>query len=564
MQTWYNIRFKELKEDTAEALDLDPITFKNIKTSTEWLADDLEAAGKNPAYAAQQAVLRAESVASSKAPSRIQSPNIPTKIPSSILPHMSSPKARSRSADTVMRMAHQLDSDKDQSRTPTPKQSKESSDITSLEYIDEPFIKQESLSPQEEEFSTVIVNTAPIRHRPDMVIDDAAKPSIYKGKFAEPINMDTTEDFISNKTDLVAEPTVSNSKDIEMDTSDLKYHTTPNTLSPVIQKFTKGVTPISDKEDKLKCKHTPIRVLSNGQLLLDFMDITKKNLSREDRYQFHKELERKGYNAQSAYLEVMLNGLFKEAIDEELHQGHYHPIKDVYDNFNNPLEQFEDQVESVKKDRTLFAILPYELYSDLLLHWLVTRKYIKQAINVLSDGSMEKITWSYLNALFDHRFKDTLSEKDFLHCVKGLHSILETDAQGKYDIDNFGKEGIAASIHAPTTVEKIVEKIVYVEKSADNQTLANEPSLLQQRRLKNRATTKSSSYEKSEVKNILTMASQLSDKLDIPITEAFDKAEECLSHNQQVDRLRDQDQDLGEDNNNHLNNLGILQTILKK
>ncbi|KAF8624095.1 hypothetical protein AX15_006046 [Amanita polypyramis BW_CC] len=51
-QTWYNIRFKELKEDTAEALDLDPINFRNIKTSTEWLADELEAAGKNPVFAA--------------------------------------------------------------------------------------------------------------------------------------------------------------------------------------------------------------------------------------------------------------------------------------------------------------------------------------------------------------------------------------------------------------------------------------------------------------------------------------------------------------------------------
>ncbi|KAF8621863.1 hypothetical protein AX15_007450, partial [Amanita polypyramis BW_CC] len=34
-QMWYNIRFKELKEATALALDLDPITFKAIRTSTE-------------------------------------------------------------------------------------------------------------------------------------------------------------------------------------------------------------------------------------------------------------------------------------------------------------------------------------------------------------------------------------------------------------------------------------------------------------------------------------------------------------------------------------------------
>ncbi|KAF8623737.1 hypothetical protein AX15_006224 [Amanita polypyramis BW_CC] len=154
---------------------------------------------------------------------------------------------------------------------------------------------------------------------------------------------------------------------------------------------------------------------------------------------------------------------------------------------------------------------------------------------------MEKITWSYLNALFDHRFNDTLSERDFLHCIRGLHGILEKDAQGKYDIENFRREGIATSMHAPTIVEKVVEKIVYVEKTAEGQTVhtptpSNEPSLLQQRRLKNRAASKSSSYEKAEVKNILTMASQLSDKLDIPITEAFDKAEEILSITQSTGR----------------------------
>ncbi|KAF8624919.1 hypothetical protein AX15_005643 [Amanita polypyramis BW_CC] len=69
-QTWYNIRFKELKEDTAKALGLDPISFKKITTSTEWLADEFEKAGTNPAYAAQQATARAESVLSSKQVSR--------------------------------------------------------------------------------------------------------------------------------------------------------------------------------------------------------------------------------------------------------------------------------------------------------------------------------------------------------------------------------------------------------------------------------------------------------------------------------------------------------------
>ncbi|KAF8621495.1 hypothetical protein AX15_007752 [Amanita polypyramis BW_CC] len=190
----------------------------------------------------------------------------------------------------------------------------------------------------------------------------------------------------------------------------------------------------------------------------------------------------------------------------------------------------------------LFAILPYELYGNLLVHWLVMRKYIKQAIKVPSNGSMEKITWSYINALFDHCFNDTLSEKDFLHCVRGLHGILEKDVQGKYDIDNFGKEGVSTSIHAPKTIKKIVEKIVYVEKSTDNNSekttsaATSELSLLQQRKLKNRSATKSSSYDKNEVKNILAMASQLSDKLDIPITEAFDKAEDILSITQSTGR----------------------------
>ncbi|KAF8624083.1 hypothetical protein AX15_006055 [Amanita polypyramis BW_CC] len=529
-QTWYNIRFKELKEDTAEALDLDPINFRNIKMSTEWLADELEAAGKNPAYAAQQAVLRAESVASSKTPSRIQSPVIEMKTPA-IIKEMTTPKARSKSADAVIR-SHSSTPNKGIT-TPTQRYS---SDITSLEYIDEPVIKQEVMSPEPEEISMVIVNPVPIRHRDDMIIEENTKLSIYKGKFKEAIDMDTSDDFSQEnlKTELVAEKKTSKEKlPTNMDTtedfskkesSEVSYYTAPSTLSAEIR------------------NHTPLQTLSNGKPLWDFMDIATQNLTSEDMIKFHKELDRKGYSARSAYLEVMLNGLFKEAIDEELHQGHYNAIKDVYDNFNNPLEMFEDQVESVEKDKTLFAILPYELYGDLLVHWLVTRKYIKQAIDVPSDGSMEKITWSYLNALFDHRFNDTLSEKDFLHCIKGLHRILEKDIQKKYDISNFGKEGINASIHAPATekiVEKIVKKIVYVEKDSNQPSSSGTtPSLLQQRKMKNKNSTKSPSYEKEEVKNILTMALQLSNKLDIPIMEAFDKAEDILSLTQSTGRSK--------------------------
>ncbi|KAF8627908.1 hypothetical protein AX15_004185 [Amanita polypyramis BW_CC] len=520
-QTWYNIRFKELKEDSAKALNIDPVTFQKIKTSMEWLADEFEKAGTNPAYAAQQAMDRAESVLSSNQGSRAN-----TLVPVQL------PKQRAKSADAVLRSHPSTPENKDSIaiRTPMPKNIKERlesipSDITSLDYIDEPAIdiptiKQEPQSPKDIEMSTVIVNPAPIRHKPqtELVVEPVVLDSKGKGKEKDTMLMDTSEDFGSKNS------------------SDIKYHTAPSTLSPALQKFTRGVTPLNAREDKLSRSHMPLRVLSNGEELLNFMEIAEKNLTRADQVEFHKELDKKGYHARSAYLEVMLNGLFGEAIDPELHQGHYHPIKDVYDNFNDPLEKFEDQVESMEKDKTLFAILPYKLYSDLLVHWLVTHKYIKQAINVPSDGSMEKITWSYLNALFDHRFNDMLSEVDFLHCVKGLHGILDKEVQGKYDLTNFGKdkEGIAASIHAPKTVYVEKEKIVYVEKNMENQgNMANpesqQPSLLQQRQMKNRSVTKSSSYDKNEVKNILTMASQLSDKLDIPITDAFDKAEEILS-----------------------------------
>ncbi|KAF8623894.1 hypothetical protein AX15_006143 [Amanita polypyramis BW_CC] len=305
------------------------------------------------------------------------------------------------------------------------------------------------MSPESEDINMVIVNPAPIRHRDDMIIEENTKPSIYKGKFKEAMNMDTSDDFSQNdlKTELVAETKVLKEKlptNMDMtedfpnkESSEVSYYTALSTLSAEIRKYAKDITPLTKKEDKFRRSHMPLQTLS------------------------------------------------------------------------------------------------YELYGDLLVQWLVTRKYIKQAINIPSDGSMEKITWSYLNALFDHRFNDTLSEKDFLHCIKGLHGILEKDVQKKYDIANFGKEGISVSVHAPAKeriVEKIVEKIVYVEKESKQANSSTPtPSLLQQRKMKNKATSKSSSYEKDEVKNILTMASQLSDKLDIPITDAFNKAEEILS-----------------------------------
>ncbi|KAF8623059.1 hypothetical protein AX15_006529 [Amanita polypyramis BW_CC] len=450
-QTWYNIRFKELKEDSAKALGLDPTTFKKITTSTEWLADEFEKAGTDPTYAAQQATARAESVLSLKQPSRV---NTPVPIPS--------PKPRSRSADAVMRSHPSTPENKESIdiRTPMPRKIKEKlesipSDITSLEYIDELAVKEEPTSPTDVEMSTVIVNPAPIRHRiqTELVVEMKKSDTVdtSKGKQKESVTMDTMEDFAPEKEhkDTTASSSTNN---------DIKYHSAPSTLTPKIQEFTKDVECGTGKS-RITWSHTLLRVMSNGKELLDFMDIAKKNLTRADQVEFHKELDKKGYAPHSTYLEVLLNSLFNQAVDMELHQGHYHPIKEVYNNFNDPLEKFEDQIESVEKDGILFAILPYELYGDLLVHWLVTRKYIRKAIDHPGDRSMEKITWSYLNTLFDHRFKDTLSEADFLQAVKGLHYILDESVQGKYDMESFGKSGIDASMHTPKTVYVEKEKI---------------------------------------------------------------------------------------------------------
>ncbi|KAF8623178.1 hypothetical protein AX15_006474 [Amanita polypyramis BW_CC] len=172
-------------------------------------------------------------------------------------------------------------------------------------------------------------------------------------------------------------------------------------------------------------------------------------------------------------------------------------------------------------DLSLFAILPYKLYGDLMVQWLVTRKYIQNAMNILTEGSMEKVTWSYINSLFDHHFKDMLAEKDFLHIVSGLHRILDKTVKDKYNIGNSGKQ-------IPQ------EKVVVVQNILDTDASNEGPSLLQQRHNKNRVSekSKSASYDKEKVKDILSMASQLSGKLDISIVDAFDKAEDILNLSQ--------------------------------
>ncbi|KAF8622492.1 hypothetical protein AX15_006972, partial [Amanita polypyramis BW_CC] len=117
--------------------------------STEWLADEFEKVGTDPAYAAQQAAARAESVMSSKQPSRV---NTLAPIPSL--------KHRLRSADAVMRSHPITPENKDSIdiRMPTPRKIKERlesipSDITSLEYIDEPTVKEEPISPKDVDMS---------------------------------------------------------------------------------------------------------------------------------------------------------------------------------------------------------------------------------------------------------------------------------------------------------------------------------------------------------------------------------------------------------------------------
>ncbi|KAF8624585.1 hypothetical protein AX15_005800 [Amanita polypyramis BW_CC] len=503
---WYNIRFKQLKEDMAEALDLDPITLKNIKTTMEWLADEFEKAGTDPKFAAQQATARVESVAASKTPSRI---NTPAPIPS--------PKARSRSADAILRSYPTTPENKESIdiRTPTPKKIQDRlqsvvSDLTSLEYIDEPAIKIEDTESKDIIMESVLVNPVPIKHR--FHTDLVAEPT-KSDKTTD--KMDTSADFNNNKS----------SK--QMADKSSSYHTCPLTISDNLSNL---ATDKDKGKEKNKRLNTLVHYLTEEQTLLDFMSLVKKHMGPSERAQFHKELDKKGYTARSAYLEVMLDTLFKEVIDTELHQGHYQHICSVYDNFNDPLEKFEDQIESIEKDSILFTILPYESYGDLLVQWLVTRKHIYNAIKTPSDGSMEKVTWAYLNTLFDHRFNDTLSEHDFLHAIKGLHGIQDISVQKKYDLESFGKPGIVASVHAvPTTMENVEQKQEEIPQK-------EEPSLLQQCHIKNRMANKPTSYNKVEVKDILVMASQLSDKLDIPIVEAFDKAEDILSITQSSKR----------------------------
>ncbi|KAF8623990.1 hypothetical protein AX15_006094 [Amanita polypyramis BW_CC] len=314
-QTWYNIHFKELKDDIVQSLEIDPVMLRNIKMTTQWLADELEQVGKDPKFAAQQAVARVESITNSRQASRVPTP--------AILP---SPKTHARSADTRLRSNLTTPENKGEIdiRTPTPRKIKERlesviSDITSLEYIDEPEGKKEQHSPMDVEMkdsSRVIVNPALIKHKvyTELVVDT---------------KMDTREDF--------------NMETSTSNNNSSSYHTVPSTLSKSLQSHSERIRHNKESnKGKEKAssprRETPMHILSSKKELLDFMDIATKNLMREDQIQFRKELHEKGYSMRSAYLEVMLDGLFRDAIDKEIHQGHYQSIDMVYDNFNDPLE----------------------------------------------------------------------------------------------------------------------------------------------------------------------------------------------------------------------------------
>ncbi|KAF8625642.1 hypothetical protein AX15_005274 [Amanita polypyramis BW_CC] len=405
---------------------------------------------------------RAESVASSKQISRNPTP---TPVIESF-----SPKMRSKSADAVLHSNPTTPDNKTavDIKTPTLQRIQEwlqsvVLDITSLEYIDEKPDREEAKSPKDVTMdnSTVIVNPAPIRHKTKIQTDLVAEPcTSSENMVTAPVKMDTSEDFV---------PESSTTQKMIPSSS---YTTAPSTAPKAIAGYTEKVSEEARRRNykgKTRAQSDPLKTLSNPESILNFMDLVEETLSREDQIKFRKELAEKGYSARSAYLEVMLDGLLGEVLDKELHQGHYLPIQDVYNNFNDPIVKFEDQIESVEKDGSLFAILPYELYGDLMLQWLVARKYIQQAISVPSDGSMEKITWAYLNSLFDHRFNDTLSERDFLHAVKGLHGILEKSAQSKYDLTSFGKPIVPSEANQTTTLPE----------PQQSDTLEEGPSLLQ-------------------------------------------------------------------------------------
>ncbi|KAF8623744.1 hypothetical protein AX15_006220, partial [Amanita polypyramis BW_CC] len=262
-------------------------------------------------------------------------------------------------------------------KMPTPQRIQErlqlmASDITSLEYIDKTLVKIELLSPkdivmEQSQEDMVIVNPAPITK-------GKGKEKVYMDLVAEGTSrkMDTSEDF-TNKS--------SSTMQTALLTSSLKS----KDLGEKVNK------PFSEWKGYNRGQSTPMHTLLDPKSLAYLMTLIDETLPCKDQIKFREELQAKNYSVRSTYLEVMLDGLLGDVLNNNLHQGHYEYIGKVYDNFNDPIVKFEDQIESVEKNGSLFAILPYELYGDFLVHWLTMRKYIQQAINIPSDGSMEKI-----------------------------------------------------------------------------------------------------------------------------------------------------------------------------
>ncbi|KAF8622597.1 hypothetical protein AX15_006889 [Amanita polypyramis BW_CC] len=107
--------------------------------------------------------------------------------------------------------------------------------------------------------SNIIVNPAPICHKiPTDLVAEPEKSdnkvaelekSDNKGKGKDTTQMDTSEDFIGEK---------------DMSSSNITYHTAPLTLSPKIEKFTKGIEcgtikgGLSTSEARLSHSHTPL------------------------------------------------------------------------------------------------------------------------------------------------------------------------------------------------------------------------------------------------------------------------------------------------------------------
>ncbi|KAF8622840.1 hypothetical protein AX15_006709 [Amanita polypyramis BW_CC] len=260
-QTWYNICFKELKEMMAEALNIDPVTLHELKTSTTWLVDEFERVGSDPKYMAHQATAHTESVALSKQVSRTPTPAVPQ-----------SPKPRLKSADPVLRSHPTTPENKAQIdiKTPTLQRIQDRlqsvvSDITSLDYINkQPVVKEEPISPKDE----IMAESSSIMNKPKMILV-VASPKMA------PIStdkMDTTVDFTLEEK----QPAVFSSNTLS---------TGNDTTPPKVNKGKGREKPI------YRAHSTPIRHLSDPKSLIDFMELAEVTLSREDMIAFHKELD---------------------------------------------------------------------------------------------------------------------------------------------------------------------------------------------------------------------------------------------------------------------------------